>query len=170
MHLTPMRPTFEMEIPFSKEEVMCRVGAELQRPDRTIKSLLFKQYAELHIPDGEVRYWSPHLSLSFDEEGTHTRVRGRFAPRNEVWTLLWVVYLLLAFSAFFAAIFECASRMIGSSTWFGIAAILALVGIAVIYILSQVGQRLSTDQMLALKADWVHVLERAFPSFVPPRE
>lgn len=163
MHLTPMRPTFEMELPYSKDEVMRRVGAELTKPDREHKSLLFAQYAELHVPDTAIRYWSPHLALSFDEEGEHTRVRGRFAPRNEVWTLIWVIYLLLAFLAFFALMFEGASWMLGQSTWFGIAAIIAIVGIGAVYLLSQIGQMLSADQMVALKSDWQQVVDHAFP-------
>ena len=164
MHLTPMRPTFEQELPYPKDEVMRRVGAELKKPDRQHKSLLFTQYAELHIADAAVRYWSPHLSLSFDEEGEHTRVRGRFAPRNEVWTLIWVIYLLLAFSAFFALVFECASWMLGQSTWFGIAALIAIVGIGAIYVLRQIGQMLSADQMVELKSDWQQVVDHAFPA------
>ena len=163
MHLTPMRPTFELELPYSRDEVMRRVSAELKKPDREHKSLLFTQYAELHIPDEAVRYWSPHLSLSFEEEGEHTRVRGRFAPRNEVWTLIWVIYLLLAFLAFFAFVFESASWMLGKSTWFGVAAIIAIVGIGVVYMLSQIGQMLSADQMVALKSDWQQVVDHAFP-------
>lgn len=154
-----MRPTFDMELPLDKDEVMRRVSDELSKPDRDHTCLLFNQYVELHIPQDQVRFWSPHLSLSFEEEGTHTRVRGRFAPRNEVWTLIWVIYLMLAFSAFFASMFEFSSWMLGRTTWFGIAAIIALVGIGVVYGLSQIGQMLSGDQMLALKSDWQQVVD-----------
>lgn len=164
MHFTPMRPTFEMQLPYSVDEVMNRVGVELKKPSRGHHSLLFQQYVELHIPESQLRYWSPHLSLSFEGDGSQTRVRGRFAPRNEVWTLVWVIYLLLAFSAFFAAIFECAFWMMGQSSWFGIAALLALFGIGLLYLLSQVGQALSADQILGLKSDWQHVVDDAFPA------
>ena len=163
MLFTPMRPTFEMQLPFSKEEVIRRIGVELKKPNRSNTCLLFDQYAELHIPESDIRYWSPHLSLSFDGDSVHTRVQGRFAPRQEVWTLVWVIYLILAFSAFFASVFECAFWMMGQSSWFGLAAILALVGIGALYLMSQIGQMLSADQMMALKSDWQRLVEGAFP-------
>lgn len=162
-----MRPTFEMELPYSKEEVIRRIGVELKKPNRNNTCLLFDQYAELHIPESDIRYWSPHLSLSFDGDGIHTRVHGRFAPRQEVWTLVWVIYLVLAFSAFFSSVFECAFWMMGQSSWFGLAAILALVGIGLLYLVSQIGQLLSADQMIALKSDWQRLIEGAFPSAKP---
>ena len=164
MQFTPMRPTFEMELPYSKEEVIRLVAVELKKPNRSNTYLLFDQYAELHIPKSEIRYWSPHLSLSFDGDSMHTTVHGRFAPRQEVWTLVWVIYLILAFSAFFASVFECAFWMMGKSSWFGLAAIFALVGIGSLYLMSQIGQLLSADQMITLKTDWQRIIEGAFPS------
>lgn len=163
MYFTKMRPTFELELPYSTEEVMRRIATELKRPGRACKCLLFSQYAELHIPESQVRYWSPHLSLSFEPSGAATRVHGRFAPRNEVWTFVWICYLLLAFSGFFAAVFEFANRALGQSTWFGVGAFGAMMGICAIYMTSQIGQRLSADQMQMLKSDWQQAIEHAFP-------
>lgn len=54
--------------------------------------------------------------------------------------------------------------MMGQSSWFGLAAILALVGIGALYLMSQIGQMLSADQMMALKSDWLRLVEEAFPS------
>jgi len=170
MHFTPMRPTFEMQLPYSKEEVMRRIGVELKKPNNSNRFQLFDQYAELHIPEAEIRVWSPLLSLSFERDGTQTRVHGRFSPRQDVWTLVWVIYLALAFSAFFAFVFECSFWMMGQSSWFGLAAMLALVGIGALYLISQIGQLWSADQMIALNSDWQRLIEGAFPTAQPALE
>ena len=48
---------------------------------------------------------------------------------------------------------ESLVRMIGQSSWSGLAAILALGGIGLLYLMSQIGQLLKTDQLIALKSD-----------------
>lgn len=163
MRFTSMRPTFEMQLPYSKAEVIRRIGVKLKNSNRENKWMLFDQYAELHLPECQIRYWSPHLTLGFEEDGLITRIHGRFAPRQQVWTLVWVLYLLLAFSAFFLAMFELAFWMMGQSSWFGIAGIVAILGVGAIYLTSQIGQQWSEDQMIALKSDWQQLIEQVFP-------
>ena len=162
MRFTSMRPTFETQLPCSINEALLRIGVELKRTNRENTWLLFDQYAELHLPECNVRYWSPHLTLSFEGDGSQTRIHGRFAPRQQVWTLVWVLYLLLAFSAFFLSMFEIAFRMMGQSSWFGVAGLMALLGVGVIYFVSQIGQQWSEDQMISLKTDWQQLVEQVF--------
>ena len=164
MPFIQMRPTFEMQLPYSKEEVLRRIGEELKKPEWSETSLFFDQYVELHVPKSEIRYWSPHLSLSFDGDQLHTLVHARFAPRQEVWTLVWVIYLILAFLAFFAFVFTCSFWMMGQSTWLGPAGILAVAGIGMLYLVSQIGQQWSADQMVSLKSDWKRLIEQSLPS------
>ena len=51
----------------------------------------------------------------------------------------------------------------GKSSWFGLAAIFALVVIGSLYLMSQIGQLFSADQMITLKTDWQRIIEGAFP-------
>jgi hypothetical protein len=156
-----MRPTFELELPYPKSEFVRLVQAELKKPQWHSTSLVFDDYAELHIPPSERRYWSPHLSLSFDGDDHQTQVLGRFAPRQEVWTLVWIIYLVLAFTAFFALIFAYAQWTLGQSMWVILIAPLALAGIGTLYVISYVGQQLSSDHMESLRSDWSKIIEQA---------
>jgi hypothetical protein len=163
MSLLSLRPTFEMQLPHPKAELVRRVQSELRKQPWNSTSLVFDDYVEIHIPRSELRYWSPHLSLSFDGDEKHTHVLGRFAPRQEVWTLVWILYLLLAFTAFFGLIFAYAEWILGQSSWIGVASLVAIAGIIILYLVSFIGQRLSSDQMHQLRTHWSDVLGNAYP-------
>ena len=164
MSLFSLRPTFETQLPHSKQAVFRRVIEELTNPGRGFVCLAFDEYAELHVLPSEVRYWSPHLTLSFEGDETQTRVVGRYEPRQEVWTFVWIIYLVLSFSAFFSSIYLFSHWVLGKTTWVGILPPLAVAGIGLIYLASYVGQQLSNDQMIALRAEWMKVVEKLFPS------
>ena len=88
-------------------------------------------------------------------------IQGRFAPRLDVWTTVWILYLAMAFAAFFSFIMAFSQWAIGESSWWywpGIAAILTIVGI---YLVAQVGQQWSSDQMLWLRSRLNDVLGEA---------
>jgi uncharacterized membrane protein len=158
-----MRPTFTTVIPLSQEYVSRKLSEELTRPERRATSLVFDGYFELHVPDSEIRYWSPHLSLTLDGDTRQTVVVGRFAPRQNVWTLVWILYLFLAFTLFFSLIYAYAHWILRSSTWVTLLVPLSVVGILMLYVISQIGQSWSSDQMTSLRANWHELVEKLFP-------
>lgn len=153
MSIATLRPTFELHFPVQCSELDRRLRNQLATDEWRTTSLAFDRYAELHVPKSQIRYWSPHLSLHLIEEEDGTRVLARFAPRQEVWTLIWIIYLALTFTAFFAAIFAFSVWMIGQNSWLLIVPPLAILGIACIHVVSRIGQGWSSDQMLALRND-----------------
>lgn len=156
-----MRPTFQLELPCGKEEFMPRLLEALQQSPGGENSLVFEDYIELHIPNSELRYWSPHLSLHFSGDEHRTRVFGRYAPRQDVWTFIWVVYLFFAFTAFFSVIYAYAQWVLGEFPWAAVLVPLALLGIGLLYVASDIGQRWSSDQMHRLGDQWSALLSRA---------
>jgi len=44
------------------------------------------------------------------------------------------------------------------------AGILAVAGIGVLYLVSQIGQQWSADQMVSLKSAWKRLIEQSLPS------
>jgi len=152
--LTDFRPTFEIHLPLERDEVDRRIRLILKQDYWKPISSSFERYTELHVPAEEVRYWSPNLSLLIDHDsGSGTRIYARFAPRQDVWTFVWVIYMALAFTAFFAIIYVYAVSLMKQSTWMSIVPILAIAGIAVLHVASRIGQQLSSDQMVKLRAD-----------------
>ena len=161
MSLPLLRPTFELHVPIACHVVDQRVQSILKEEGWQATSLAFDRYAELNVPVEEVRYWSPHLSLLLDDDGSGgTRVYARFAPRQDVWTFVWVVYMALTFIAFFAIIYVYAVSLLKQSTWMSVVPILAILGIAALHTASRVGQRWSNDQMLKLRSDCDRLFEQ----------
>ncbi|MEZ6074966.1 MAG: hypothetical protein R3C56_04595 [Pirellulaceae bacterium] len=79
----------------------------------------------------------------------------------EVWTFVWIVYLAMSFTAFFGLVLAYSQWMLGESVWGLWAAVAALIAISTLYVVANIGQQWSSDQMDALRARLDGVLERA---------
>jgi hypothetical protein len=163
MHFLSMRPTFDIAIPHSKPDVLQHVSEQLSKDGWVWESHEFDGYIELHVPQKEIRYWSPYLSLSFEERNNVTCVHGRFSPRQNVWTLVWIAYLAFAFSGFFAVLFVFSALHAGQSTWIWYLVPMSIVGILALYCISFVGQSWSNDQMESLRNQWNKLLHDSYP-------
>ncbi len=154
MSISDLTPAFDMHLPLPVSTVDQKIREILSREPWSQNCLAFERFAELHVPKTELRYWTPHLSLTLDDDGANgTRIHARFEPRQEVWTFVWVVYLALGFTAFFAMIYVYAVSLLKQSTWMSAVPILALTGIAALHFASRTGQRWSSDQMQKLRLD-----------------
>lgn len=167
-----LRPTFGFPIPTLRELAMQRLQEACQRKNEPSRFLVHGEYGELHLPKEEHRFWSPHLSFYVAEQEGKTMIHGRFAPRLEIWTLVWVLYLAMAFTAFFSFAMAFSQWAIGESSWWhwpGIAALIALVGI---YVVAHLGQQWSADQMHQLRSWLDEILQetKIVSAEVPPAQ
>jgi hypothetical protein len=146
-----LRPTFEIPIDVSRELAMRRLYEHYVRLNRPSRFFVHGEYGELHLPTEEHRLWSPHLTFYIGNDPETTSIHGRFAPRLEIWTFVWVLYLAMAFTSFFSFAMAFSQWAIGESSqwqWLGFASALAIVAI---YVVAQLGQYWSADQMECLK-------------------
>lgn len=151
MILLQLRPTFEIPLKDVRPEAIDKLAAEFARRGKGDNFLMHGEYGELHLPAAEHRLWSPHLSFYVSEREALGLIHGRFAPRLDVWTFVWVLYLAMAFSAFFGLALAYSQWMLGESQWGLWIAIVALLAIAALYIIANIGQQWSSDQMVALR-------------------
>ncbi|MBM3963555.1 MAG: hypothetical protein FJ308_00585 [Planctomycetes bacterium] len=91
-----IRPTFTLDIPYPRHEAISSFASTLQQMNDETLYLSHGDYAEFHLEPHLHRLWSPHLSVYFldDHAPNHSVLFGRFAPRPNVWTLVWIFYLL----------------------------------------------------------------------------
>lgn len=156
-----MRPTFQMVVPVSKQELHRRIHERLTSCQWKWESYSFDGYFEMHVPTKDIRCWSPHLSISMDEHGGETRIYGRFAPRQQVWTLVWVLHLAFVFSALFALLFALSSMHAKDNEWRWIWMLCpaSVLGIVLLYVVSYVGQSWSRDQIDSLRSQWDELID-----------
>ncbi len=154
-----LRPTFEIPISTSREVAMQRLMEICQKRNEPTQFLMHGEYGELHLPKVEHRLWSPHLSFYIGQGESEPKIYGRFAPRLEIWTLVWVLYLAIAFTAFFSFAMAYSQWAIGERTslhWLAIASLMAIFGV---YAVAYIGQQWSADQMQKLRG-WLDEILR----------
>jgi len=165
MALLQLRPTFEVPIAEDRLQVIAKLEAEYARAKAQPKAqpdfLLHGEYGKLRLASSEHRLWSPHLSFYVSERDGRALIRGRFAPRLEVWTFVWVIYLAMSFTAFFGLMLAYSQWMLGETDWGLWVAVAAVLAIVTLYVVANIGQQGSTDQMDALRARLDSILERA---------
>jgi hypothetical protein len=156
-----LRPTFEFVVREARESIMEKFDREYERIADKDRFFMHGEYGELHLPREEHRLWSPHLSFYVAERDGHSLIHGRFAPRIEIWTFVWFVYLAMACSAFFGLMLAYSQFMLGETPW-GIAVTAAgIATIVLLYGIAHVGQHWSSDQMYALRVRLDELLESA---------
>jgi hypothetical protein len=148
-----IRPTFQIRLDASREEVMAKLQREASRNGRRELFAMYGEYGELHLPASEHRLWSPHLSIYIVEDQDRSIIHGRFAPRVDVWTSVWIAYLAMVFFAFFGGIIAYSQWTVGESIWGLIVVVLSLLALLSIYLVAHIGQQWSSDQMHFLKQE-----------------
>jgi len=156
--MVQLRPTFVLTVAASRQAVLDAVGQAARQSDPSEgRFVVGEEYGEIHLPVGEHRLWSPHLSFSIGEEiesadgKRYCPIDCRFAPRHQVWSAVWAGYLAFSFTAFFSLIFGCAQQMLGHTLWGVWIAGASMLGLATLYVTAAVGQQWSSDQMEQLR-------------------
>ncbi len=153
-----LRPTFMIPVDGPRTDAIEKLSRSCKALGNVKRFSMYGEYGEMHVPVDEHRLWSPHLSFYVSEQEEGTVIHGRFAPRIEVWTFVWIVYLAMSFSAFFGLALAYSQWVLGESLWgLGVAA-LSILTIIILYVVAAVGQQWSADQMSALRARLEDVL------------
>lgn len=101
----------------------------------------------LAIPTIDRHFWSPQLSLSFEETEEGTIIRGLYGPNPTVWAIFFFGYIALGILALFALVAGSSQWMLGMGApilWaIPVCAVVALV----MYFVAQAGQKMGAEEM-----------------------
>lgn len=157
-----LRPTLEVTLPWGAEEAMQRLRAAFKRPPLAGRVSTAGTVADFHVPSDERRLWSPHLSVQVENaQAGGSLLRARFSPRPEVWTAVMLFYLSVIFLTGCGLAYAYAQWAMDRRPWALSSLPVGVVLVAGIHVVSLVGQRLSSDQMVELRDLLAEAIERA---------
>ncbi len=145
-----IRPRFQLTIPLPQEEIIERFRKALEEQE-VIEGSIIDHHIVLRIPVEQQHYWSPQLSLTLEDEGETTLLRGLFGPRPSVWLLFVFLYSSIGAISLFIAITGFSQLSLGMAApalWaLPVAALLALG----LFLVAKTGERLGKDEMHQLQ-------------------
>ncbi|MGB0368314.1 MAG: hypothetical protein ACPGD8_02845, partial [Flavobacteriales bacterium] len=146
------RPRFKDEYTIQPEEVEKVIRAHLKDPNCPCTAKFIPGFIVLKILPKDQHFWSPQLSLSFEEnvESGKTTIRGLYGPNPTVWAIFTFGYGAVSISALFLGLYGFSQYWLNqdaSILWFipffGLAAL-------ILYLVAQFGQKLGVEQTFAL--------------------
>lgn len=146
-----IRPRFKIISNKTKEDIENKIKTQIRKPDSKCIAQQIPGFIILKIPEPERHFWSPELSLTFEEKENGTLIRGLYGPKPGIWSFFSFGYIGLAVFSFFAAIFGSAQLGLDQEApilW----SLPVFVGIALsIYLIAQFGQKVGVEQTF-----WLH--------------
>ena len=148
--VSTIRPRFKVDVPYSARELEDKILDGLKRIDAPCKGRVIEGHALLYLPEEDQHYWSPQLTLSFEEGDGYHFLRGLYGPRPAVWTMFIFFYALVGFAAVVVGMVGLTYLSLDKS-----ASILWLVPILLllfltIYLVANYGKKMGHKQMVIL--------------------
>lgn len=145
-----VRPRFELLSARSSADIDERFVTALEQEGTVIQGKTRRGYASLQPPADILHYWSPHVSITYEDTEEGTLIRGLYGPSPSVWTMFIFFYALIGMAILIITVIGLANLSIDNS-----GAILWALPVLVflfftLYIVSYTGQRKGHDQVEAL--------------------
>lgn len=156
-----IRPRFSLVVDLETEEAQRRIFGQVEADHVQCEVKTFKGYMSLRIPEADRHFWSPRLTLAFDQiEDGKTELVGVYGPNANVWSLFLYGYLIVGSLWVFSGILGFVQLSMGNSAWglwiFGVMS----VAMVVLYLLAQMGQKLGAEQTTLLHGIVESAMER----------
>ena len=87
-----VRPRFKLATGFSIDQLIEKLQSALDRENAECLGSVHALGGTLNLPYQQQHYWSPQLSLSFEETEAGTILRGLYGPRPSVWGMFVFFY------------------------------------------------------------------------------
>ena len=145
-----VRPRFQQTSVIPMEEIQEKVRQYLQRPEADCVGRIIPGYIVLTVPEEDLHFWSPRLSLSLEEHEGGTLIRGLYGPAPSIWLMFAFGYGLLAFLFMIVAIIGFSRMSLGLSSPILWALPFLGGGLVTLYVMAQVGQKIGVEQTFTL--------------------
>lgn len=145
-----IRPRFRINVDLTMNEVKDKLSASISEKHEEVGGQVIQGHATITVPEKDQHYWSPQLTLSYEEDGEGVLLRGMYSPRPAVWTMFVLFYSIIGFATLIISVVGYSNWSLGQS-----AAILWAVPVLVLvflslYLVSFMGQKVGRKQMIVL--------------------
>jgi len=90
-----VRPRFRVESSYTVKEIEQRLKSALEDKQASCQGRIIEGHATLYLPPEEQHYWSPQVSISFEEHNSGSLIRGLYGPRPQIWTMFVLFYSII---------------------------------------------------------------------------
>lgn len=141
-----IRPRFSEEISLEKETAIQQFKTQLE-VDETVVASIWEHHIVLKIPQKEQHFWSPQLTISFEDIEQGTQIRGLCGPKPSVWMMFIFFYFILGFTGTMVMIMGFSQMNLGLPA--GILWLLPAIGflILMVFLTARMGQKLAKEEM-----------------------
>lgn len=141
-----IRPRFSEEVSLKKETALEHFKTQLEASETVVASI-WEHHIVLKIPQDEQHFWSPQLTVSFEEIDAGTQIRGLCGPRPSVWMMFVFFYFILGFTGVMVMIMGFAQMNLGLPA--GILWLLPAIGVLtlMVFLTARMGQKLAKEEM-----------------------
>ena len=105
-----IRPRIHTETSISVDELSKAFKTNLSDKKYGCEGKVVHGFATIYPPEEEQHFWSPQLTLSFEESDNGTLIRGLYGPQPTVWTMFVFFYTIVGFAILILG-------MLGYSYW-----------------------------------------------------
>jgi hypothetical protein len=151
--LRSVLPRFEVVVGCPEASVAANLRRSLARAGCECVGWVEPPYAELHVPAAERHFWSPRLQLTLDEQREGTKVRCTFRPEPGVWTGFVFAHSVFGTLGLLGLSLGLAQWTLQHSAWALLAAPIAGLLSAALYIGALLGHRLGHAHMCMLRRE-----------------
>lgn len=145
-----VRPRFKIRVPYTPGQVAEKFQSALEKETASCCGRVYATSARLYLPYEDQHYWSPQLSMTFEEDEEETVLRGLYGPRPTVWTMFVFFYALIGLGVLIVGMIGLSYISLGKPGtilwWVPVMAGVFLT----LYLVAYFGQKLGRKQMVTL--------------------
>lgn len=162
--MTPVavRPRFKKQCACIPAHVEERIQQRLQTPDSPCVGHFVEGYIVLKMPADQRHFWSPQLSVSFEEEDGRTIIRGLYGPDPAIWAFFFYGRAIVGIIAMMVLVAGLSEWWLHNDLTYFLLLPLCLLAAAGLWAVARFGRRIGEPQTLVLH----HFFEEAVGTHV----
>ena len=155
-----LRPRFKIESKYSPEEIIQKICTQIKDKEAPCEGSIITNHVVLRLPDPDVHFWSPQLSIDVSEKINGSIIKGLFGPSPNVWTMFMFFYMGIGIFGLFGLFYGLSQWTIGNTPYALWSLPIAILAELLIYLIAHSGKAKAKRQMNQLNTILQKVLKK----------